>query len=149
MFSEDPGFIPGLHADTSAPVVVKNGILLCVGGTGTLPRADALVTTPLVASEVVTPQQTNATVEIAPGVRLLFLSAGIGDRSIWVEAGGRGLDTAFIYGDADQKDTGEVCKECNVGDRYDWTTPTGLGVTAVPGRPGSRQGLRFEGSITV
>mmetsp|Transcript_34832 Transcript_34832/g.81345 ORF Transcript_34832/g.81345 Transcript_34832/m.81345 type:complete len:303 (+) Transcript_34832:112-1020(+) len=53
-------------------------------------------------------------IEIAPGVKMPLLNAGIGNRSIWVEAGGRGLDTAFIYGDDDQKSAGTTVAKSGV-----------------------------------
>mmetsp|Transcript_42305 Transcript_42305/g.95204 ORF Transcript_42305/g.95204 Transcript_42305/m.95204 type:complete len:312 (-) Transcript_42305:10-945(-) len=48
--------------------------------------------------------------EIAPGVLMPFLNAGKSNRSVWVDAGGRGLDTAFSYGDDDQRETGAVAR---------------------------------------
>jgi len=58
-----------------------------------------------VASYLV-PALAGSSIEVAPGVMMPLLNAGIGDRSIWVSAGGRGLDTAFIYGDGDQRSAG-------------------------------------------
>mmetsp|Transcript_12350 Transcript_12350/g.28996 ORF Transcript_12350/g.28996 Transcript_12350/m.28996 type:complete len:319 (-) Transcript_12350:28-984(-) len=48
--------------------------------------------------------------EIAPGVMMPYLNAGKGNRGIWVKVGGRGLDTAFAYGDIDQNQTGDVLR---------------------------------------
>jgi 2,5-diketo-D-gluconate reductase A len=44
------------------------------------------------------------TVPIAPGLHMPLINDGVSDRSIWIGAGGRGLDTALSYGDSDQED---------------------------------------------
>lgn len=53
---------------------------------------------------------TATTVEIAPGVHMPLLNSGVSNRTVWVQAGGKGLDTALCYGDADQKEVGDVVR---------------------------------------
>lgn len=48
------------------------------------------------------------TVEIAPLIEMPLLSCGVSNRTNWVQAGGRGVDTAFSYGDPDQSNAGRV-----------------------------------------
>lgn len=48
------------------------------------------------------------TVEIAPGVDLPLLNDGVSNRTVWIQAGGKGIDTALMYGDADQKQVGQA-----------------------------------------
>jgi hypothetical protein len=45
-------------------------------------------------------------VEIAPSVLMPMLSFGFSNRSLFVSLGGRSLDTAYDYGDANQLETG-------------------------------------------
>jgi len=51
------------------------------------------------------------TVEIAPGIQMPLMNLGnynlSTDSSLWLKAGGRGLDTAFSYHDASMAETGE------------------------------------------
>jgi diketogulonate reductase-like aldo/keto reductase len=49
-------------------------------------------------------------IEIAPGVRMPLILDGVSDRSLWIAAGGRGLDTALTYGSADQRNVGAAIK---------------------------------------
>jgi len=39
-----------------------------------------------------------------------LLNSGVSNRSVWIQAGGKGLDTALSYGDADQRQVGQVVK---------------------------------------
>lgn len=50
------------------------------------------------------------TVEIAPGVRMPKVNLGLCNHSTWFEVGGRGLDTALVYGDAAQKESGSAVR---------------------------------------
>jgi len=50
------------------------------------------------------------TVEIAPGIHMPLLNFGVSNRSQFVEVGGRGLDTAWDYGDLDQLEAGEAVR---------------------------------------
>ena len=43
------------------------------------------------------------TVPIAPGINMPLINDGVSDRTLWIGAGGRGLDTALSYGDSDQQ----------------------------------------------
>lgn len=45
-------------------------------------------------------------ITIAPGVDMPMISLGVSNHTLWIEVGGRGLDTAFNYGDAAQGETG-------------------------------------------
>jgi len=45
-------------------------------------------------------------IEIAPSVFMPLLSFGISNHSLFISLGGRGLDTAFDYGDASQAEVG-------------------------------------------
>lgn len=58
------------------------------------------------ASRASQAHQRNA--ELAPGVEMPLLNCGVSQRANWVKAGGRGIDTAWCYGDGDQKDAGGV-----------------------------------------
>ena len=46
------------------------------------------------------------TVEIVPGVLMPLINDGFSNRSLWIESGGRGLDPALSYGDADEMNVG-------------------------------------------
>lgn len=46
------------------------------------------------------------TITIAPGVDMPMVTLGVSNHTLWIEIGGRGLDTAFNYGDANQAETG-------------------------------------------
>lgn len=50
------------------------------------------------------------TVPIGPGVDLPLISDGVSNRTLWIESGGRGLDTALSYGDADMVNVGEAVR---------------------------------------
>ena len=46
-------------------------------------------------------------IEIAPGVRMPLIFNGISqNHDLWLSRGGRGIDTAFLYGDAQQSAVG-------------------------------------------
>lgn len=54
-------------------------------------------------------------VEIAPGVRMPLLLNGITkDHGVWLAMGGRGIDTAFLYGDEQQAQVGTAIAESDV-----------------------------------
>ena len=67
----------------------------------------SLMLVPLVLA---TADPTVPTVPIAPGLRLPLINDGVSNRSLWVAAGGRGLDTALSYGDGDQRNVGEAIR---------------------------------------
>lgn len=50
------------------------------------------------------------TVEIAPGVAMPRVNLGISNHSLWLQAGGRGLDTALVYGDKAQAEVGAAVR---------------------------------------
>ena len=50
------------------------------------------------------------TVEIAPNVFMPLVLDGVSNRSLWIDAGGRGLDTALTYGTRDQQNVGDAIK---------------------------------------
>ena len=50
------------------------------------------------------------TVEIAPNVFMPLILDGVSNRSLWIDAGGRGLDTALTYGTRDQQNVGDAIK---------------------------------------
>ena len=50
------------------------------------------------------------TVEIAPGVKMPMVNLGISNHSLWIAAGGRGIDTAFVYGDDKQVEVGDAVR---------------------------------------
>ena len=62
-----------------------------------------LLVAPLAVSMAATPAPT---VEIAPGVQMPKINLGLCNHTKWFEVGGRGLDTALVYGDAAQKESG-------------------------------------------
>ena len=62
-----------------------------------------LLVTPLAVSMAATPAPT---VEIAPGVQMPKMNLGLCNHTTWFEVGGRGLDTALVYGDKAQKESG-------------------------------------------
>jgi len=69
------------------------GLMLCIAGASALPD----------------------TVEIAPGVMMPLMNLGNYDldsnSSLWLEVGGRGLDTAKTYGDKSLAETGQAVRE--------------------------------------
>jgi len=50
------------------------------------------------------------TVEIAPGVEMPYINLGISNHTTWINNGGRGLDTAFVYGDKAQSEVGKAVR---------------------------------------
>merc|ERR1719198_2130057 len=42
------------------------------------------------------------------------VNLGMGDHASWLELGGRGIDTAYDYGDADQRENGEAVRSSGV-----------------------------------
>lgn len=48
------------------------------------------------------------TVTIAPGIHMPMMLFGIANHTLWIEAGGRGLDTGYVYGDANQREVGQA-----------------------------------------
>ena len=50
------------------------------------------------------------TVEIAPGVHMPMVNLGISNHTTWLSSGGRGLDTAFVYGDPAQAEVGAAVR---------------------------------------
>ena len=55
------------------------------------------------------------TIEIARGVRMPLILNGITkDHGVWLALGGRGIDTAFLYGDEQQKQVGTAIAESGV-----------------------------------
>ena len=51
------------------------------------------------------------TVEIAPGVHMPSVNLGLCNHSVWLANGGRGVDTALVYGDKAQEETGESVRD--------------------------------------
>jgi len=66
-------------------------------------KAFALAFTGAVASASIPP-----TITIAPGVEMPMLSFGIANHTLFIEHGGRGLDTGLVYGDDNQRETGQA-----------------------------------------
>ena len=54
------------------------------------------------------------TIEIAPGVFMPQINLGISNHTLWMEVGGRGLDTALVYGDQAQAEVGEAVRESSL-----------------------------------
>lgn len=54
------------------------------------------------------------TVEIAPSVFMPMINLGISNHTLWLDAGGRGLDTALVYGDAAQEEVGHVVRRSSI-----------------------------------
>jgi len=50
------------------------------------------------------------TVEISPGVHMPLVNLGISNHTTWIGTGGRGLDTALVYGDDAQAETGRAVR---------------------------------------
>eukprot|EP00658_Telonema_sp_P-2_P073516 TRINITY_DN6259_c0_g1_i5.p1 TRINITY_DN6259_c0_g1~~TRINITY_DN6259_c0_g1_i5.p1 ORF type:complete len:352 (+),score=86.44 TRINITY_DN6259_c0_g1_i5:95-1057(+) len=48
------------------------------------------------------------TTEISPGVHMPMVNFGICNHTLWLQSGGRGLDTALVYGDAAQAEVGSA-----------------------------------------
>ena len=71
-------------------------------------------------------------IEIAPGVRMPLINDGVSNRSIWIDAGGMGLDTALSYGDADQQNVGTSLRSSGVARSEIFVT------TKVPCCPGTQ-----------
>ena len=56
------------------------------------------------------------TVEIAPGVEMPMINLGtMSNHTTWIASGGRGLDTALVYGDAAQKELGAAVRAAVAG----------------------------------
>tara|TARA_B100000524_G_scaffold278357_1_gene155083 strand:- start:2582 stop:3364 length:783 start_codon:yes stop_codon:yes gene_type:complete len=53
-------------------------------------------------------------VDIAPGVRMPLLSNGIGDQLLWLRKGGRGIDTAVLYGEDRQHEVRDAIRASGV-----------------------------------
>ncbi len=61
-----------------------------------------------------TPPAANS-IQIAPGVRMPLVLNGITkDHGVWLALGGRGIDSAFLYGDAQQQQVGAAIAESGV-----------------------------------
>ena len=54
---------------------------------------------------------TSGGAEIAPNVTMPLVSNGIGDHALWIRRGGRGIDTAYLYGDSEQRGVGKALRE--------------------------------------
>ena len=54
------------------------------------------------------------TVQIAPGVRMPKINLGLCNHTIWLANGGRGVDTALVYGDKAQKETGQAIRDSGI-----------------------------------
>ena len=50
------------------------------------------------------------TIEIAPSVFMPQINLGISNHTLWLEVGGRGLDTALVYGDQAQAEVGNAIR---------------------------------------
>ena len=58
------------------------------------------------------PSPPPSTIEIATGVHMPLLFQGITkDHGVWLSLGGRGIDTAFLYGDEQQAEVGRAMAE--------------------------------------
>ena len=53
-------------------------------------------------------------VEIAAGVYMPVINLGTGNHAAWLAAGGRGIDTAYDYGDAQQQEIGVAIRNSGV-----------------------------------
>ena len=70
------------------------------------------VLAPSLASIAGTPAPPAApTVEIAPGVHMPMVNLGLTNHTGWLTIGGRGVDTALVYGDKAQRETGRAVAE--------------------------------------
>ena len=54
------------------------------------------------------------TVQIAPGVRMPQINLGLCNHTVWLANGGRGVDTALVYGDKAQHETGQAIRDSGV-----------------------------------
>ena len=59
----------------------------------------------------VTPAPTMA---IAPNVFMPQINLGISNHTLWLEVGGRGLDTALVYGDPAQAEVGQAVRSSSL-----------------------------------
>jgi len=50
------------------------------------------------------------TIQIRPGVHMPMVNMGVCNHSLWLQNGGRGLDTALVYGDAAQSEVGAAIR---------------------------------------
>ena len=80
------------------------------------------------------------TVKIAPNVYMPKVNLGLCNHDIWLKNGGRGVDTAFVYGDKAQKETGESIRNSNIPRSELFVT------TKVPCCP-SKKWLKFAGGV--
>ena len=53
-------------------------------------------------------------VQVAPGVLMPLVSLGSGNHTAWIQLGGRGLDTAYDYGDASRIELGAAVRSSGV-----------------------------------
>ena len=54
------------------------------------------------------------TIEIAPNVFMPQVNLGISNHTLWLEVGGRGLDTALVYGDDAQAEVGKAVRSSSL-----------------------------------
>ncbi len=79
-------------------------------------------------------------VELAPNVCMPKVNLGLCNHDIWLKNGGRGVDTAFVYGDKAQKETGESIRNSNIPRSELFVT------TKVPCCP-AKKWLKFAGGV--
>ena len=68
----------------------------------------------LLPHTVAPPAQRQATIEIAPGVFMPLINLGRGNHSAWLRVGGRGVDTAYDYGDGHQREIGAAIRRSGI-----------------------------------
>ena len=80
------------------------------------------------------------TIEIAPNVYMPKINLGLCNHEVWLQNGGRGVDTALVYGDKAQKETGESIRNSKIPRSELFVT------TKIPCCP-AKKWLKFAGGI--
>merc|ERR1712023_239093 len=80
------------------------------------------------------------TIEIAPNVYMPKVNLGLCNHDAWLKNGGRGVDTALVYGDKAQKETGTSIRNSKIPRSDLFVT------TKVPCCP-SKKWLKFAGGV--
>ena len=80
------------------------------------------------------------TVQVAPNVYMPAINLGLCNHEVWLKNGGRGVDTALVYGDKAQKETGEAVRNSGLSRSEIFVT------TKVPCCP-AKKWLKFAGGV--
>ena len=80
------------------------------------------------------------TVQVAPGVFMPRINLGLCNHEVWLKNGGRGVDTALVYGDKAQRETGESVRNSGLPRSEIFVT------TKVPCCP-AKKWLKFAGGV--